>query len=450
MYQYIPITDVSAREILDSRGNPTIEVEILAGEDISGRASVPSGASTGQFEAMELRDGDKRYGGLGVQNAVDHVNSRIAPAVIGMNIFDQTGIDRLLLQMDGTKDKSNLGANAILGVSLAAAKTAACALRIPLFQYIGGVHARKMPVPMMNILNGGKHADNHVDFQEFMIMPVGACCFKEALRMGAEIYHALKFILKERNMQTAVGDEGGFAPDVRDTREALQLIVESIERAGYRPGDEVAIALDVAATELYDKDFKKYVFEGEGKMKKHQVIRSSGEMTEYYRQLLDEFPIVSIEDPLDEEDWEGWNTLTKEIGDRVQLVGDDLFVTNTERLQKGIRQSAANAVLVKVNQIGTLTESVSAVELAKTSKYRTIISHRSGETEDSVIADLAVALQSGQIKTGAPCRAERTSKYNQLLRIEEYLGDSAVYENPFFEKCGEMPKEMLANSEDLC
>lgn len=431
MHRYLPITDVYAREILDSRGNPTIEVEVLAGDVFSGKASVPSGASTGQFEAVELRDGGERYRGLGVQNAVDHVNSKIAPAIIGMNVFEQTAIDKLMIQLDGTKDKSNLGANAILGVSLAVAKTGASALQMPLYKYIGGVHAKKMPVPMMNILNGGKHADNQVDFQEFMIMPVGACCFREALRMGAEIYHALKSILKEKGMQTAVGDEGGFAPDVKDAKEALQLIVDAIQKAGYKPKEEVAIALDVAATELYNKDFKKYVFEGESKMKGQQVIRSAEEMVNYYRELLEEFPIVSIEDPLDEEDWEGWELLTNRIGSKVQLVGDDLFVTNVERLREGIRRRVANAILVKVNQIGSLTESFEAVELAKTSGYRTILSHRSGETEDSTIADLAVAFQSGQIKTGAPCRSERVAKYNQLLRIEESLEDGAVYTNPF-------------------
>lgn len=431
MHRYLPITDVYAREILDSRGNPTIEVEVLAGDVFSGKTSVPSGASTGQFEAVELRDGGERYRGLGVQNAVDHVNSKIAPAIIGMNVFEQTAIDKLMIQLDGTKDKSNLGANAILGVSLAVAKTGASALQMPLYKYIGGVHAKKMPVPMMNILNGGKHADNQVDFQEFMIMPVGACCFREALRMGAEIYHALKSILKEKGMQTAVGDEGGFAPDVKDAKEALQLIVDAIQKAGYKPKEEVAIALDVAATELYNKDFKKYVFEGESKMKGQQVIRSAEEMVNYYRELLEEFPIVSIEDPLDEEDWEGWELLTNRIGSKVQLVGDDLFVTNVERLREGIRRRVANAILVKVNQIGSLTESFEAVELAKTSGYRTILSHRSGETEDSTIADLAVAFQSGQIKTGAPCRSERVAKYNQLLRIEESLEDGAVYTNPF-------------------
>lgn len=425
MYRFLPITDIYAREILDSRGNPTIEVEVLAGDEICERASVPSGASTGQFEAVELRDGKERYNGLGVQMAVDHVNAKIAPAIIGMNVFDQAGIDSVMCELDGTKDKSNLGANAILGVSLAVAKTGARALEMPLFKYIGGVHAKRMPVPMMNILNGGKHADNTVDFQEFMIMPVGACCFREALRMGAEIYHALKKLLKEKGFSTAVGDEGGFAPNVKDAKEALQLIVEAIKRAGYKPGKEVGIALDVAATELYDKNFKKYVFEGEGE------IRSIMEMIDYYRELIEQFPIVSIEDPLDEEDWEGWEVLTNRIGNKVQLVGDDLFVTNSMRLKNGIRRNVANAILVKVNQIGTLTESFEAVELAKTSGYRTILSHRSGETEDCIIADLAVAFQTGQIKTGAPCRSERVAKYNQLLRIEECLEEAAIYKDPF-------------------
>lgn len=434
MYRYLPITDVYAREILDSRGNPTIEVEVLAGEKICGRASVPSGASTGQFEAVELRDGGERYLGLGVQNAVDHVNAKIAPAIIGMNVFEQTEIDQLMIRLDGTEDKSNFGANAILGVSMAVARTAANALQIPLYRYLGGPSAKRMPVPMMNILNGGKHADNTVDFQEFMIMPVGACCFKEALRMCAEIYHTLKRILKEKGMSTGVGDEGGFAPDLPDAKSVLEIIMEAIQKAGYKPGEEVCIALDVAATELYDKGRKRYVFEGEGKMLGSQVERSVFDMIEYYKELLEAFPIVSIEDPLDEEDWEGWEMLTNCVGSKVQLVGDDLFVTNKERLQKGIQKKAANAILVKVNQIGTLTEAFEAIELAKESGYKTIISHRSGETEDSIIADIAVAFQSGQIKTGAPCRSERVAKYNQLLRIEEQLGDHAVYKNPFGEK----------------
>ncbi len=415
MYQVLPITDIYAREILDSRGNPTIEVEVLAGENAWGRASVPSGASTGQFEAVELRDGAERYRGLGVENAVEHVNNIIAPALLGMDVFDQGGIDRRMIRMDGTKEKRGLGANAILGVSMAVARAAADALGVPLYQYFGGVGAKKMPIPMMNILNGGKHADNTVDFQEFMIMPVGASCFKEALRMGSEIYHALKGILKERGMSTGVGDEGGFAPNLKDAKAVLEVIVEAIAKAGYQPGNEVSIALDVAATELYDKEAKRYIFEGEG------VTRSVFDMIEYYKELIKEFPIISIEDPLDEEDWEGWEMITNCLGSKVQLVGDDLFVTNKERLQKGIDRKAANAILVKVNQIGTLTEAFEAIELAKESGYKTIISHRSGETEDSIIADIAVAFQSGQIKTGAPCRSERVAKYNQLLRIEERM-----------------------------
>ncbi len=415
MHRVLPVTDIYAREILDSRGNPTIEVEILAGENAWGRASVPSGASTGQFEAVELRDKAERYRGLGVETAVENVNTVIAPALIGMNVFDQAGIDRRLIQMDGTKDKSRLGANAILGVSMAASRAAADALGVPLYRYFGGIGARKMPVPMMNILNGGKHADNTVDFQEFMIMPVGACCFKEALRMGSEIYHTLKDILKEKGMSTGVGDEGGFAPNLKDARAVLEVIVEAIKKAGYKPGEDVSIALDVAASELYDKEAKKYIFEGEG------VTRSVFDMIEYYKELVKEFPIISIEDPLDEEDWEGWEMITNCMGKNVQLVGDDLFVTNKERLQKGIDSKAANAILIKVNQIGTLTEAFEAIELAKEAGYKTIISHRSGETEDSIISDIVVAFQAGQIKTGAPCRSERVAKYNQLLRIEEQV-----------------------------
>ena len=415
MYQYLPITDVYAREILDSRGNPTVEVEVLAGENIYGRASVPSGASTGQFEAVELRDGEDRYRGLGVTRAVDNVNTKIAPELIGVNVFEQTEIDSIMLKLDGTANKSNLGANATLGVSMAAARAAANALNIPLYRYLGGASAMKMPVPMMNILNGGKHADNTVDFQEFMIMPDGACCFKEGLRMCAEIYHTLKKILKEENLNTAVGDEGGFAPNLKDAKETLQYIVKAIEKAGYKAGEDVAITLDVAASELYNKEFKKYVFEGE------DAIRSAEELVDYYEMLIAEFPIISIEDPMDEEDWEGWDLMTKRLGSKVQLVGDDLFVTNTERLRKGIDRKVANAILIKVNQIGTLTEAFAAIELAKTSGYRNIISHRSGETEDSIIADIAVAFNAGQIKTGAPCRSERVAKYNQLLRIEEEI-----------------------------
>ena len=413
MYRFLPIRDIYAREILDSRGNPTVEVEVLAGENICGRASVPSGASTGQFEAVELRDGGERYRGLGVTTAVDNVNTRIAPEIIGMNIFDQIEIDRVMIQLDGTENKSKLGANAILGVSMAVAKAAAKALEIPLYRYLGGVSPKRMPIPMMNILNGGKHADNTVDFQEFMIMPTGACCFKEGLRMCAEIYHTLKKLLHEKHLSTAVGDEGGFAPDVKDAKEALSLIVEAVEKAGYKLKEDIVIALDVAASELYNKEFKKYVFEGE------DVIRSSEELVAYYEKLIEEFPIISIEDPMDEEDWDGWKLMTERLGKKVQLVGDDLFVTNTKRLQKGIDMQVANAILIKVNQIGTLTEGFEAIELAKKSGYRSIISHRSGETEDSTIADIAVAFSTGQIKTGAPCRTERVAKYNQLLRIEE-------------------------------
>ena len=421
MFRNLPITDIYAREILDSRGNPTIEVEVLAGENFVGRAQIPSGASTGQYEAVELRDGEERYRGMGVEQAVNHVNDRIAREILGMNVFEQCEIDRMLIQLDGTENKSGLGANAMLGVSLATARAAAEALHIPLYRYLGGVHAKKMPVPMMNILNGGRHADNTIDIQEFMIMPVGACCFREGLRMCAEIYHELKRILKKKGFATAVGDEGGFAPDLLDAKEALRMIVKAIGKAGYRPGEEVVIALDVAATELYNREFKTYVFAGEGKQAGHGVIRSSEEMIDYYQELISEFPIVSIEDPLDEEDWEGWELITARLGQDIQLVGDDLFVTNTRRLKRGIEKHVANAIHVKANQIGTLTEALDAVEMAQNAGYKTIISHRSGETEDSTIADIAVAVNAGQIKTGAPCRSERVAKYNQLLRIEENL-----------------------------
>lgn len=433
MYKFLPIKDIYAREILDSRGNPTIEVEVLAGDDFCGRAGVPSGASTGQFEAVELRDGEDRYKGLGVLRAVDHVNARIAPEIIGMNVFEQAAVDRVLLKLDGTQNKSNLGANAMLGVSMAVARAAALALGVPLYSYLGGTNAKCMPVPMMNIMNGGRHADNTIDIQEFMIMPVGACCFQEALRMCAEIYHVLKGLLKEKGLGTAVGDEGGFAPDLPDAAEALKVIVAAVEKAGYKPGEEIALALDIAASELYDKNFKKYVFEGEGQMSGTKVIRSSEELIDYYEDLLEQFPIVSLEDPLDEEDWDGWELLTTRLGLHTQLVGDDLFVTNTKRLKMGIEKEVANAILVKVNQIGTLTEAFEAIETAKNAGYRTVISHRSGETVDSVIADIAVAFNAGQIKTGAPCRGERVEKYNQLLRIEDHLGDVAEYHNPFEE-----------------
>ena len=422
MYQYLPIRDVYAREIIDSRGNPTIEVEVLVGEDTIGRAAVPSGASTGKYEAVELRDGEERYGGKGVQRAAEHVNDQLARAVIGMNVFDQAAIDEVLIKADGSRNKKNLGANALLGVSLAAAKAAANAIKVPLFRYLGGVNARELPVPMMNILNGGAHADNTLDIQEFMIMPVGAPNFKEGLRMCVEIYHTLTGLLKENGLNTAVGDEGGFAPDLPDAKEALRFLKEAVEKAGYEMGKDIQIALDVAASELYNKDFRKYEFPGESKMQGQKIVRSAEELIEYYEDLSLEFPIRSIEDPLDEEDWDGWELLTTRLGNEIQLVGDDLFVTNVERLKKGIEQNAANAILVKVNQIGTLTEAIDAIEMAQKAGYNAIISHRSGETEDTTIADIAVAFNTGQIKTGAPCRSERVAKYNQLLRIEEELG----------------------------
>lgn len=434
MHKFLPITDVYAREILDSRGNPTIEVEVLAGDGYIGRAGVPSGASTGQFEAVELRDGGKRYRGLGVMQAAENVNARIAPEITGMNVFGQAELDEVLRKMDGTDNKSNLGANALLGVSMAAARAAAKALGLPLYSYLGGTNAKRMPVPMMNIMNGGRHADNTIDIQEFMIMPVGACCFHEGIRMCAEVYQTLKLLLKEAGLSTAVGDEGGFAPNLPDAKEALRIMVEAIEKAGYRPGKDISLALDVAASELYDKHFKKYVFEGEAKMHGHKVIRSAEELIDYYEELVQQFPIVSLEDPLDEEDWDGWELMTTRTGLHTQLVGDDLFVTNTRRLKKGIEREVANAILVKVNQIGTLTEAFDAVEMAKNAGYQAVISHRSGETADAIIADIAVAFNAGQIKTGAPCRGERVEKYNRLLRIEDELGDVAEYMNPFEEK----------------
>ena len=403
MFRYLPIRRINAREVLDSRGNPTVEVEVTVGEGIigidgyTGRAIVPSGASTGQFEAVELRDGKKRYKGLGVQKAVDNVNQKLAEAVLGENALNQIYIDQLLIEADGTANKEHIGANAILGVSMATARACAKALRLPLYQYLGGCHTKRLPVPMMNILNGGKHADNTVDLQEFMIMPAGACCFSEALRMCAEIYHELKGILKEQGLSTAVGDEGGFAPDVRDSREILKLIVEAVEKAGYKPGKEIGIAIDAAASELYDKEKNVYSFPGESKMTGTQVQRDAREMVEYYKELADEFPILSIEDGLHEDDWEGWKMMTAELGGKIQLVGDDLFVTNIKRLRCGIDLSVANAILVKVNQIGTLSEALDAVEMAKSAGYRAVISHRSGETEDSFIADLAVATGAGQI-----------------------------------------------------
>lgn len=414
------IVDVTAREILDSRGNPTVEVEVVLADGTSGRAAVPSGASTGAFEAVELRDGEKeRYLGRGVQKAVKNVNEEIAGEIVGLDATDQVGIDRLLLELDGTPNKSKLGANAVLGVSLAVAKAAAAALALPLFRYLGGVNAKELPVPMMNILNGGQHADNSVDIQEFMIMPVGAPAFSEALRMGAEIFHSLKSVLKEKGLNTAVGDEGGFAPDLKSNEETIEVILKAVEKAGYRPGQEVALALDVAATELY-KDGR-YVFAGEG------VTRDTGEMIDMYEKLTTAYPIISIEDPLSEDEWESWKEITARLGKKVQIVGDDLFVTNTERLAKGIEMGVANSILIKVNQIGTLTETLDAVEMARRAGYTAVISHRSGETEDSTIADIAVAVNAGQIKTGAPSRTDRVAKYNQLLRIEHFLAEEAVY-----------------------
>ena len=416
------IRDIFAREILDSRGNPTIEAEVLAGENIVGRAAVPSGASTGKYEAVELRDQEERYGGKGVERAVENVNSCLAKAVIGMNVFDQKEIDRALCKADGTENKSNLGANAILGVSMAAARAAAKGLNIPLYRYLGGVQAKKMPVPMMNILNGGVHADNPLDIQEFMIVPVRETSFRERLRICAEIYHMLRAVLKGKGLQTGVGDEGGFAPELADTKEALRTIRDAAERAGYRMGRDIMIALDVAASELDIEEKGGYIFAGEGK-KGEPVVRTTEEMISYYEELVEEFPIFSIEDPLDEEDWDGWKKLTKKIGNRVQLVGDDLFVTNAQRLRKGIELGAANAILIKVNQIGTLSETFETIKTAQEAGYNVIVSHRSGETEDTIIADIAVAFNTGQIKTGAPCRSERVAKYNRLLRIEEQIGE---------------------------
>ena len=438
MFRYLPVRKIQARQVLDSRGNPTVEVEVTVGEGIVGingytaRAIVPSGASTGKFEAVELRDGKKGYyTGLSVEKAVENVNTKLAEAVIGGNALDQNRIDQILIDTDGTDNKSNVGANAALGVSMAVARAAAMALRIPLYQYLGGCHSKKMPVPMMNILNGGKHADNTVDLQEFMIMPVGAEKFEEGIRMCVEIYQILRIILKERFLSTAVGDEGGFAPDLADSQEVLALIVQAVEKAGYKPGEDILIAIDAAASELYDENLNCYYFPGESQMKGKEILRDSGEMIAYYEELVRKFPIISIEDGLHEDDWEGWKEMTERLGKTVQLVGDDLFVTNIKRLQCGIQLHAANAILVKVNQIGTLSEAMDAVEMAQNAGYRAVISHRSGETEDAFIADLAVATGAGQIKTGAPCRSDRNAKYNQLLRIAEQLEKQAVYENPF-------------------
>ncbi len=416
------ITDVYAREILDSRGNPTVEVEVWTELDAFGRAMVPSGASTGIYEAVELRDMDKsRYLGKGVLTAVDNVNDIIADEIIGMEVFDQILIDKILIELDGTDNKGKLGANAILAVSMAVARAGANELGIPLYQYIGGINAKTIPVPMMNILNGGEHADNNVDIQEFMVMPVGAINFREGLRMGTEIFHNLKAVLKSRDLSTSVGDEGGFAPNLSSNEEALSTIVEAIEKAGYKPGEDVLLALDVAASGMYNKDDKTYNLKGEGR------ILSVEEMVAYYEDLVDRYPIISIEDGLDEDDWDGWKLMTEKLGKKIQIVGDDLFVTNTERLEKGIELGVSNSILIKLNQIGTITETLDAIELAKTNGYTAVISHRSGETEDSTIADLAVATNAGQIKTGAPSRTDRVAKYNQLLRIEDELGGMSIY-----------------------
>ena len=421
------ITEVHAREILDSRGNPTVEVEVTAETETTGRKttareSVPSGASTGRFEAVELRDGDREYFGLGTKKVVDHVNTKIREALLGMNVLDQALIDRRMVELDGTDNKGNLGANAILGVSLACAKTAAAALDMPLYRYIGGGNAKRLPVPMMNVINGGVHAKNSLDFQEFMILPIGAKSYREALRMGAEVYHFLRQILNEEGYVTAVGDEGGFAPDLADAGEVFRYLGKAVEKAGYTVGKDVVYAMDAAASELYNEETGMYHFPGE-----NGICRDAKEMIALYEDLAKRFPLVSIEDGLQEDDWEDWQSLTARLGDGMQLVGDDLFVTNPKRIKCGIKLNVGNAVLIKVNQIGTLTEALDAIEMAQCAGYHTVISHRSGETEDAFIADLAVAVNAGQIKTGAPCRAERTAKYNRLLRIEEELGETAQF-----------------------
>jgi len=416
------IEEVIAREVLDSRGNPTIEVEIFLEDGSTGRAIVPSGASTGIHEAVELRDGDlSRYLGKGTLKAVENVNYEIADEIIGYNVLDQVGLDKLLIDLDGTPNKGRLGANAILAVSMAAADAAANSLGLPLFQYLGGVNAKLLPVPMMNILNGGSHADNTIDIQEFMIMPVGAPSFKEAIRMGAEVFHHLKAVLKAKGLNTSVGDEGGFAPNLNTNEEAIQVILEAVEKSGYKAGTDIMLAIDVAASEMYDEKTKKYNFEGEG------VMKTSEEMIAYYEMLVSKYPIISIEDGLGEDDWDGWKLLTEKLGKKVQLVGDDLFVTNTVRLQKGIKEGIANSILIKVNQIGTLTETFDAIEMAKKAGFTAVVSHRSGETEDVTIADIVVGLNTGQIKTGSLSRTDRIAKYNQLMRIEEILDTSARY-----------------------
>ena len=436
MEKYLEIIEVHGREILDSRGNPTVAAIVTVKDKETGRctkgmAAVPSGASTGQFEAVELRDGETRYFGLGVQHAVKNIDEKIASVLLGENALEQIRIDRILRETDGTDNKSSLGANAMLAVSMAVARAAAEALGLPLYRYFGGISPRLLPVPMMNILNGGKHAANTVDFQEFMIMPVQAENFAEGLRICAEIYHNLKKLLEEKGLSTGVGDEGGFAPNLPDAESVLDFLVEAIEASGYVPGQDIKIAMDAASSELYNEKTGMYHFPGESKLKREEVLRDTGEMISYYERLVENYPIISIEDGLDENDWDGWQELTKRLGEKIQLVGDDLFVTNTKRLDAGIKLHCGNAILVKVNQIGTLSEAFEAVEMAHKNGYKAVISHRSGETEDTTIADIAVALNAGQIKTGAPCRSDRVAKYNRLLAIEEELKDAAAYMEPF-------------------
>lgn len=436
MEKYLEIIEVHGREILDSRGNPTVAAVVTVKDKETGRctkgmAAVPSGASTGQFEAVELRDGETRYFGLGVQHAVKNIDEKIAGVLQGENALEQIRIDRILKETDGTDNKSSLGANAMLAVSMAVARAAAEALGLPLYRYFGGISPRLLPVPMMNILNGGKHAANTVDFQEFMIMPVQAETFAEGLRICAEIYHNLKKLLEEKGLSTGVGDEGGFAPNLPDAESVLDFLMEAIEASGYVPGQDIKIAMDAASSELYNEKTGMYHFPGESKLKGEEVLRDTGEMISYYERLVENYPIISIEDGLDENDWDGWQELTKRLGEKIQLVGDDLFVTNTKRLDAGIKLHCGNAILVKVNQIGTLSEAFEAVEMAHKNGYKAVISHRSGETEDTTIADIAVALNAGQIKTGAPCRSDRVAKYNRLLAIEEELKDAAAYMEPF-------------------
>ena len=436
MEKYLEIIEVHGREILDSRGNPTVAAVVTVKDKETGRctkgmAAVPSGASTGQFEAVELRDGETRYFGLGVQHAVKNIDEKIASVLLGENALEQIRIDRILRETDGTDNKSSLGANAMLAVSMAVARAAAQALGLPLYRYFGGISPRLLPVPMMNILNGGKHAANTVDFQEFMIMPVQAETFAEGLRICAEIYHNLKKLLEEKGLSTGVGDEGGFAPNLPDAESVLDFLVEAIEASGYAPGQDIRIAMDAASSELYNEKTGMYHFPGESKLKGEEVLRDTGEMISYYERLVENYPIISIEDGLDENDWDGWQELTKRLGEKIQLVGDDLFVTNTKRLDAGIKLHCGNAILVKVNQIGTLSEAFEAVEMAHKNGYKAVISHRSGETEDTTIADIAVALNAGQIKTGAPCRSDRVAKYNRLLAMEEELKNAAAYMEPF-------------------